>query len=104
MTLLEFVRKWNASELTERSASQQHFRDMCDALGVAHPTEVDETSNSYAFDKRVTKLSGGAGFADVWKRGYFGWEYKSKDGDLKAAYCSIALQIGLQSCKCYRSK
>ena len=59
LTLLEFVRKWNASQLTERPASQQHFRDMCDALGVPHPTEVDEIGNNYAFDKRVTKLSGG---------------------------------------------
>ena len=28
-----FVSKWNASTLTERSAAQQHFRDLC-PLGV----------------------------------------------------------------------
>src|SRR5205809_1147447 len=26
------------------------------------------------------------GFDDVWKRGHFGWEYKGKKKDLKAAY------------------
>ena len=28
------------------------------------------------------------GFADVWKRGYFAWEYKGKHRDLEAAYVS----------------
>ena len=26
------------------------------------------------------------GYADVWKRGHFGWEYKGKKKDLAAAY------------------
>ncbi|MDQ2832620.1 MAG: class I SAM-dependent DNA methyltransferase, partial [Acidobacteriota bacterium] len=90
VTLLEFVRKWNASLLTERSSSQQHFRDLCEALRVPHPTEIDEIGTAYCFDKRVTKLSGGEGFADVWKRGFFAWEYKSKGGDLKAAYRQLS--------------
>ncbi len=90
LTLLEFVRKWNASLLTERSSSQQHFRDLCEALDVPHPTQVDEIGTAYCFDKRVTKLSGGEGFADVWKRGFFAWEYKSKGGDLKAAYRQLS--------------
>jgi len=90
LSLLEFVRKWNASTLTERSSSQQHFRDLCEALNVPHPTEVDEVGTAYCFDKRVTKLSGGEGFADVWKRGFFAWEYKSKGGDLKAAYRQLS--------------
>ena len=34
-------------------------------------------------------LKGGKGFADVWKRGYFGWEYKGKHKDLKAAYLQL---------------
>jgi len=29
---------------------------------------------------------GGDGFADVWRRGYFAWEYKGKRKDLAAAY------------------
>ncbi|HXH50524.1 MAG TPA: DNA methyltransferase, partial [Terriglobia bacterium] len=34
-------------------------------------------------------LKGGKGFADVWKRGYFGWEYKGKHKDLEAAYLQL---------------
>ena len=85
--LLNFVRKWNASTLTERSAAPQHFRDLCEVLGVPHPTQADEIGASYTYEKRVTKAgTGEGGFADVWKRGFFAWEYKSKGGDLKRAY------------------
>jgi type II restriction/modification system DNA methylase subunit YeeA len=56
-------------------------------LGVPHPTEVDEIGSSYTYEKRVTKAgTGEEGYADVWKRGWFAWEYKSKGGDLKKAY------------------
>ncbi len=50
-------------------------------------TEIDEIGASYTYEKRVTKAgTGEQGFADVWKRGWFAWEYKSKGGDLKRAY------------------
>src|ERR1017187_3874741 len=84
--LLNFVRKWNASTLTERSAAPQHFRDLCEVLDVPHPTQTDEIGANYTFERRVSKTGGGEGYADVWKRGWFAWEYKSKDGDLRAAY------------------
>lgn len=88
--LLNFVRKWNASTLPERSAAPQHFRDLCEVLDVPHPTQTDEIGASYTFEKRVTKAgSSEVGFADVWKRGFFAWEYKSKGGDLKKAYKQI---------------
>lgn len=32
------------------------------------------------------QASGGEGWADVWKRGYFGWEYKGKRKNLEAAF------------------
>ncbi|HEX5282586.1 MAG TPA: DNA methyltransferase [Bryocella sp.] len=87
LDILNFVRKWQQSSLTERSAYQQHFRDLCEALGVPHPTEQDVDGSSYTFEKHVPKTgTDDKGFADVWKRGYFGWEYKSKGGDLKKAY------------------
>ncbi len=35
--------------------------------------------------KGVTKTGGGEGFADVWMRGHFAWEYKKKKRDLNAA-------------------
>lgn len=34
----------------------------------------------------MQKTLGGEGFADVWMRGYFAWEYKGKHKDLVAAY------------------
>lgn len=33
----------------------------------------------------MAKHGGGDGFADVWKRGFFGWEYKGRHKDLAAA-------------------
>jgi type II restriction/modification system DNA methylase subunit YeeA len=85
--LLNFVRKWNASTLTEKSAAQQHFRDLCEVLDVPHPTQTDEIGANYTYEKSVAKAgTGEQGFADVWKRGFFAWEYKSKGGDLKKAY------------------
>jgi hypothetical protein len=85
--LLNFVRKWNASTLTEKSAAQQHFRDLCEVLNVPHPTQTDEIGANYTYEKRVAKAgTGEEGFADVWRRGFFAWEYKSKGGDLKKAY------------------
>ena len=55
-------------------------------LGVKTPNEADPTGDWYAFEKGAEKTSGGDGFADVWKRGHFAWEYKGKHKDLKAAY------------------
>ena len=35
------------------------------------------------------RQAGGDGFADVWRRGYFAWEYKGKRKDLGAAYTQL---------------
>src|SRR5579872_6405497 len=86
MSLPEFVRKWQKSKLRERSASHSHFIDLCKVLGEDSPTDVDLEGSTYTFDKGAEQNSGENGFADVWKRGYFGWEYKSKDKDLAKAY------------------
>ncbi len=58
-------------------------------LGEPTPHEADPTGEQYAFEKRVSKAGGGDGFADVWKRGFFAWEYKGKDRDLRAAYVQL---------------
>lgn len=85
-TLLDFVSKWRSAELTERAGAQMHFIELCDALGYPHPAAGDYSGESYTFEKGVTTTTGGQGFADVWMRSHFAWEYKSKDRDLKAAY------------------
>jgi len=81
-----FAAKWIGSQRTERAASQEHFIDLCRMLGQPTPNEADANGDWCAFEKGADKLSGGDGFADVWKRGHFGWEYKGKRKDLVAAY------------------
>jgi len=85
----EFVQKWTGNTRSERAASQEHFIDLCRLLGVATPNEADPTGDEYAFEKGAEKTDGRDGFADVWKRGHFAWEYKGKHKDLKAAYAQL---------------
>jgi len=84
--LQDFVSRWQGSTLTERSAAQSHFHALCQTLGYKTPTEADQDGTWYAFERGVTKTSGGSGFADVWLKGHFAWEYKGKHKDLSAAY------------------
>jgi hypothetical protein len=82
----EFAAKWRGVETSERASAQSHFLDLCALLGEPGPTEADPTGSWYAFEKGAEKLDGRDGFADVWKKGHFAWEYKGKRKDLKAAY------------------
>ena len=105
MTPAEFKRKWARYSGKETSAYQEHFNDLCALLGQPTPATADPTgSESFCFQKRVVKdeelfalaESGRVaeepeaererGFADVWKRGCFAWEYKGKKKNLDAAY------------------
>ncbi|WFU34065.1 class I SAM-dependent DNA methyltransferase [Bradyrhizobium brasilense] len=89
MTPDEFIRKWKNVELNERAAAQSHFIDLCRMLGEPAPTDADPTGEWYAFERGATKTTGGEGWADVWKRDHFGWEYKGKRKDLKAAFAQL---------------
>jgi hypothetical protein len=82
LTIPAFVAEWQARDFTEAAGAKLHFIGLCDALGVPRPGDRP----NYAFEKRVTKTGGGQGFADVWYRDHFAWEYKVKGGDLGAAY------------------
>src|SRR5450755_991931 len=86
MTPHQFIAKWKAVDLSERSACQQHFLDLCELLDQPKPAEVDPKGQWYTFEKGVEKTDGGKGWADVWMQNRFGWEYKGKHKDLKAAY------------------
>jgi hypothetical protein len=86
LTPSEFAAKWLGSSRTERAAAQEHFIDLCRMLGVPTPNEADPHGEWYAFEKGAGKEDGGGGFADVWKRGHFGWEYKGKRKSLFDAY------------------
>ena len=98
MTVAEFKKKWGRYRGKETAAYQGHFDDLCRLLGQPTPAEADPTgSDSFCYQKRVIKDlelfetpdSGDPaerGFADVWKKGCFGWEYKGKKKDLDQAY------------------
>ena len=95
ITPAQFVAKWKPVELSERAASQEHFIDLCRLLGQPTPAEHDATGAEYTFEKGVTPTAGASrgaagdrGFADVWWRRKFGWEYKrrGKYRDLNEAY------------------
>jgi hypothetical protein len=86
MTLSEFAAKWRGVTTGERASAQSHFLDLCRVLGQPGPTDADPTGEWYAFEKGAEKFDGRDGFADVWKKGFFAWEYKGKRKDLKAAY------------------
>jgi len=84
LTPHEFVTKWRGDTRKERSVSQEHFIDLCRLVG--HETPGDNRDGSLVFEAGVGKSGGGQGWADVWKRGAFGWEYKGPRADLAKAY------------------
>src|SRR5260221_9189881 len=101
MTTAEFKKKWSRYQGKETAAYQGHFDDLCRLLGQPTPAEADPSgSDFFCFQKRVVKdaelfeLHGTPdagdpaerGFADVWKRGCFAWEYKGKKKNLDEAY------------------
>ena len=87
MTPNEFITKWQASsELKERSASQEHFIDLCRLLGEPTPADADPTGETYCFERGARRDTGGDGWADVWKRYHFAWEYKGRRANLDAAF------------------
>lgn len=89
MTPQAFVQKWKASQLKERSASQEHFIDLCRLIGQPTPAESDPDGSWYTFERGARKTGGGEGWADVWKKGCFAWEYKGKHKDLTAAFAQL---------------
>lgn len=89
MTIRDFIAKWQASTLKERSASQSHFNDLCALIGHKSPVEADPTGEHFTFERGAAKTGGGEGWADVWKKGCFAWEYKGKHKDLTAAFAQL---------------
>src|SRR5580704_7538131 len=101
MTAAEFKKKWSRYQGKETSAYQGHFDDLCRLLGQPTPAEADPSGGDFfCYQKRVVKDAElfdlheppGAtepserGFADVWKKGFFAWEYKGKKKNLDEAY------------------
>ena len=86
LTAAEFIDKWRAVTLNERAVSQSHFNDLCALLDEPTPVAADPDGEWYCFERGARKDSGGGGWADVWKRGCFAWEYKTQGKDLDAAF------------------
>ncbi len=81
MTPQAFIAKWRDNPLSERAGAQPHFEDLCDLLGVEKPRD----SGSYQYERGAARTGAGRGWADVWKRNCFAWEYKAPGKDLGAA-------------------
>ena len=101
VTAAEFKKKWSRYQGKETSAYQEHFTDLCRLLDQPTPNEADPSgSDFFCYQKRVVKDAelfqlhetpdasepAERGFADVWKKGCFGWEYKGKKKNLDEAY------------------
>ena len=89
MEPFEFIEKWRASELKESSAAHEHFIDLCHLLGEPTPAEDDPAGERYCFERGAKKDTGGDGWADVWKKHCFAWEYKGKHKDLDKAFSQL---------------
>jgi len=100
MNAAEFKTKWAKVSAKESAAYQSHFDDLCRLLNLPTPLEADPSGEFFCFQKRVVKdaeLFGlhettdasepnERGFADVWKKDCFAWEYKGKKKNLDEAY------------------
>ncbi len=83
--IAEFIAVWRNSTLKESSGSQSHFNQLCRLLDITEPAIADPHGEWFTFEKGAKKRGGGEGWADVWKKGCFAWEYKGKGKDLAAA-------------------
>ena len=85
MTPQDFIHQWSPGgggySMSERAGAQPHFIELCNVLGVQSPNDAE----NYSFEYGATLLDGKRGFADVFKRGTFAWEYKQPGGDLVGA-------------------
>ena len=98
LTAAEFIAKWSAVALSERAAAQEHFIDLCRLLGEPTPAEADPTGEWYCFEKGAQKDTGRQGWADVWKREHFAWEYKGRHANLDAAFQQLRqYALGLEN-------
>lgn len=87
MTPDDFIRIWSGNPLSERASAQSHFRDLCTLLTVDPPSPL--TQGTFEFEKGAAKTTGGDGWADVWLKDAFAWEYKKTKANLDAAYAQV---------------
>jgi hypothetical protein len=93
MTPQAFIAKWKPVALTERQTAQEHFLDLCRLFDHPTPVEADPKGEWYCFEKGAMKSTGNPGFADVWKKGFFAWEYKKKKRNLNEALGQLSKYV-----------
>ena len=76
MTPYAFIAKWRASESKECSAPQDHFIELYRLRCQPTPAKAGPFGETYCFERGSRKDTAGDGWADVWKRQHFAWEYK----------------------------
>ena len=91
MNPYDFSKKWGRAQLSESAGSQEHFIDICGMVGESTPAEADPNGEFFTFEKSLKKETGASGFADVWRRNCFAWEYKGLHADLSKAYSQLQL-------------
>ena len=85
MTPHEFIAKWRDGG-DERRDAQPFFEDLCRLVGHPTPREADPEHTWFTYEYGASKTTGGEGWADVWKKGFFGWEAKGTHKSLERAY------------------
>ncbi len=85
-----FIATWKNNSLSEKGGAQPHFEDLCRLLSVDPPRQQGD----YCYEQGLQKTLGGAGFADVWKRGCFAWENKGPDKELGPALMQLKNYAG----------
>ena len=83
------IATWRDATLQERSAAQEHVLDRCRLLDEPTPAEADPTGATYCVERGARTDTGGDGWADVWKRSCFAWEYNSQRAHLDAAFAPL---------------
>jgi len=86
-----FIAKYIHATVNEKAFYQSHFIDLCALIGVPDPLTLDPHGDFFRFEAGATKSTGGQGFADVWYKDHFAWEYKGKHKDLEAAFQQLLL-------------
>ncbi|MCO5191496.1 MAG: class I SAM-dependent DNA methyltransferase [Anaerolineae bacterium] len=91
MTPEQFVAKWSRIQQKETAVAQSHFNDICRLIDHPTPLEYDPDGQTFSFETQTVKPGGQKGFADVYFKGKFIWEYKGPHKDLAKAYQQLQL-------------
>ena len=94
----EFIARWKDGNHTERQGAQEHFLDLCHLFGHPTPREMDKTGRDFTFERLVAMPEKTAkrgkkahGWADVYKKNFFAWEYKKPGASLDKAFEQLKL-------------